>query len=49
MTGTDGAHPPAPAPASEVGYPVARLIELRDQVNALGARLDAATAGRSDR
>jgi DNA-binding MarR family transcriptional regulator len=32
---------------TEVGYPIAHLIELRDQVNALGARLDAATAERS--
>ncbi|MEV4123633.1 hypothetical protein [Nocardia sp. NPDC049707] len=30
-----------------VGYPVEHLIQLRDQVNALGARLDAATAERS--
>ncbi|MET8871240.1 MarR family transcriptional regulator [Nocardia sp. NPDC004604] len=34
---------------AEVGYPIARLVELRDQVNALGARLDAATAERSDK
>jgi MarR family transcriptional regulator, organic hydroperoxide resistance regulator len=30
-----------------VGYPLEMLIELRDQVNALGARLDALTAERS--
>ncbi|MFI6368159.1 MarR family winged helix-turn-helix transcriptional regulator [Nocardia sp. NPDC050630] len=32
---------------AEVGYPIEHLIQLRDQVNALGARLEAATAQRS--
>ncbi len=32
---------------AEVGYPIEHLIHLRDQVNALGGRLDAATAQRS--
>ncbi|MEV5833275.1 MarR family transcriptional regulator [Nocardia sp. NPDC052112] len=31
---------------AEVGYPIEHLIQLRDQVNALGARLDAAIAER---
>ncbi|WP_239003916.1 MarR family winged helix-turn-helix transcriptional regulator [Nocardia panacis] len=34
---------------AEVGYPLETLIELRDQVGALGARLDAVVAERTGR
>ncbi|MFI7667263.1 MarR family winged helix-turn-helix transcriptional regulator [Nocardia sp. NPDC049526] len=34
---------------AEVGYPIEHLVLVRDQVNALGARLDAAVAERSRR
>ncbi|WP_062985424.1 MarR family winged helix-turn-helix transcriptional regulator [Nocardia anaemiae] len=34
---------------AEVGYPIEHLIRLRDEVNALGARLESATAQRSSR